>query len=887
MSKVNAQRTSCFCIGASRDNPGAALVIRLHILLVQGEMNAHWPLAAIVGGLLFAGATRAAQPSESPAPNDNAASVHPEASTPLVDEIVFLGLHRIASGAVQAQISSHRGESFDSRRVEADVRALARLGWFGEISVEAQSVKITSSPSLEAGAGVRLVFHLEEMPYLTGLEYPGSRLLSHAQIQKLLSENHLTARLGEPANPANLRKIAQTIQSALAELGHPQSDVEICRDEFPNRTVRVRFEITDGPHIPVGRIDFQGNTELPAKLLRRQMRRIVPGALLATLRGKNAYTPTAFEEDRERILAYYQNHGYPEARIGNVQISDYEKNSLRWFPWPHRAVEIRLAIRIPVQAGSYYRIGSMDASQALLEAGGMRGQKLQTLSRAEIGKPYSAQTVEQLRRAWLAAIQPKPGTQEPALYRAVDTSRIFDPDTGTVKIKPGFSDAPPYAVRRIEIQGLHRFGDRFIRRRILLREGRPFDDRALEAGLTRLARTGYFRPIHKEDIHVETDEIGHAADVTLHLHEIGQQRVSFSGSQGQFGSTLGIAYTIFDLLQREELLTSQIDGGPENLQLLLGIAKEGVLSSRGSLALSVFNNILRPRFVNSVKGPFLTSQSEGLDAGWSYAATNVDSLGINYGVSRSTTDYSVALPASLTGVTSSDIHAHTSSHTLGLGWTRDTEKESLAFANSISGGWLGGSENLLRSSGEFARVFPDPIFNHENSWAFRSSFSGTGSYRGDMPLYARIFSGDDQVRGLRTGELGPYASVSSVTASGNTQYSAAPAGANLIGAANMEYRLPLAAGMQAAGFFDLGSGWLLPNWLGHARPSLLDTTNGLLHGSTGIELQWRVPGIQVPVRGFYAVNVLRLDRFLALPGGSVFHAHNRFSAFGWALGTLF
>jgi len=850
-------------------------------------MNTHWPLAAIVGGLLFAGTTRAAQPSGSFAPNDDAASLRPAASTPIVDEIVFLGLYRVAPDAVQAQISSRRGESFDPRRVEADVHALARLGWFGKISAETQSAKITSSPSLEAVAGVRLVFRLEEMPYLTGLEYTGSRLLSHAQIEKLLSENHLTARLGEPVNPANLKKIAQTIQSALAELGHPRSDVEICRDEFPNRTVRVRFEITDGPHIPVGRIDFQGNTQLPAKLLRRQMRQIAPRALLATLRGKNAYTPTAFEEDRERILTYYQNHGFPEARIGNARVSDYEKNSLRWFPWPHRATGTRLAIYIPVQAGPYYRIGSMDASQALLEAGAMRGQKLQTLSRSEIGKPYSAQAVEHLRRAWFAAIQPKPGAQKPATYRAVDTSRIFDPDTGAVRIKLDFSDAPPYLVRRIDIQGLHRFSDRFIRRRILLQEGRTFDDRALEAGLTRLARTGYFRPIHKEDIHIETDEIAHAADVTVHLHEIGQQRVSFSGSQGQFGSTLGIAYTIFDLFQREELLASQIDGGPESLQLLLGIAKDGVLSSRGSLALSVFNNILRPRFVKSVKGPFFTSQSEGLNAGWSYAATNVDSLGINYGVSRSTTDYSVAIPASLTGVTSSDIHAHTSSHALGLGWTHDTEKERLALADSVSGGWLGESENLLRSSGEYAHLFPDPIFNHENSWAFRSSFSGAGSYRGDMPLYARIFSGDDQVRGLRTGELGPYASVSSVTASGNTQYSTTPAGANLIGAANMEYRLPLASGMQAAGFFDLGSGWLLPNWLGHARPSLLDTTNGLLHGSTGIELQWTVPAIQVPVRGYYAVNVLRLNRFLALPGGSVFHARNRFSVFGWALGTLF
>jgi outer membrane protein assembly factor BamA len=156
-----------------------------------------------------------------------------------------------------------------------------------------------------------------------------------------------------------------------------------------------------------------------------------------------------------------------------------------------------------------------------------------------------------------------------------------------------------------------------------------------------------------------------------------------------------------------------------------------------------------------------------------------------------------------------------------------------------------------------------------------------------MPVYARLFSGDELVRGLRTGELGPDAVVSSSSTSGNQTYTAIPAGANLVGAANAEYRMPLGGGAQAAGFFDFGSGRLLPNWLGHTRPSLLDSTNGILHGSTGIELRWSVPGVQVPLRTYYAVNVLRLNRFLQLPDGSPFHARSRFSAFGWALGSLF
>jgi outer membrane protein assembly factor BamA len=426
-----------------------------------------------------------------------------------------------------------------------------------------------------------------------------------------------------------------------------------------------------------------------------------------------------------------------------------------------------------------------------------------------------------------------------------------------------------------------------LRRRIGLREGQPFDERALEAGLARITRTGYFHQIKKEDIRVDLNEVTHTADVTIRVSEAGQQRVSFSGRLGQFGSTLGIAYTLFDYLQREELLTAQIDGGPESLQIVLGLVMEGFLGSRSSLAISIFDNVIRPRLTSSVKGPFYTSRSAGLNTDWSYPLAKTDSLSVLYSFSRTNTDYSFVLPAALAGLPSSDLRAVTRSSVVGLGWTHDTGSERLSIANSVSGGWLGGSENVIRSNEEYERIYPDPFFNHQNAWAFRTTFSGVGSYRGQIPPVAMLFSGDAQVRGLSSGELGPYAIVPLTSSSGNQTYTAVPAGANLISAANVEYRIPLGGGTQAVGFLDLGSGWLLPNWMGKARPTLLDSTNGILHGSIGIELRWTVPEIQVPVRAYYAVNLLRLNRLLQLTDGSLFHAHNRLFAFGWALGTLF
>jgi hypothetical protein len=161
---------------------------------------------------------------------------------------------------------------------------------------------------------------------------------------------------------------------------------------------------------------------------------------------------------------------------------------------------------------------------------------------------------------------------------------------------------------------------------------------------------------------------------------------------------------------------------------------------------------------------------------------------------------------------------------------------------------------------EYGRILVDPLFDHNNTWAFRTTAAAAASFAGGMPIYARFFTTDELVRGLHPGELGPYATEATISSSGTTKYSAAPAGANLIAASNLEYRHPLPHGTEAAGFVDTGSGLLLPNWLGSTRPLLIDSTNGLIHMSTGLELRWTLPVLEVPLRINYSFNILRLDR---------------------------
>src|SRR5262249_38651322 len=245
----------------------------------------------------------------------------------------------------------------------------------------------------------------------------------------------------------------------------------------------------------------------------------------------------------------------------------------------------------------------------------------------------------------------------------------FHTSTRLDQVKFDFDPIPPYLVQRIDFRGNRRFPDRYLRRRIALVEGQPFDEYALEAGLARLARTGYFEAFKKEDIQIATHEAGRTADVVIRIHEKGRQRATFAGGRQQFGSTVGIAYTVVNLLGVDEYVSTQIDWGPETLELALGLAMEGFLGSRGTLALSVFDTFIRPRLTRGVQVPFERTQTEGVNVAWSYAASDVDSLRIGYGLSRSLTDYVATQPASAAGPQAVELRNQASSHSLGIGWT--------------------------------------------------------------------------------------------------------------------------------------------------------------------------------------------------------------------------
>jgi outer membrane protein insertion porin family len=819
------------------------------------------------------------------APQDDvliAAQASPPPSSGVIKDIRFVGLRRLSPEALHAHTSSHVGEILDQAKIGRDIRALAALGWFDFVTAEVSLI-----PSLAGevkGSEVRLVFVMEERPFLASVQFHGSHFLSSERITQTLEANKIKLKLSTPLDRFELWRASRAIKGELEEMGCAQAYVRMVLEQVAPATVRARFEIEDGPRISVGQVAFVGNRAFSEDLLRSQMKRVVPNARFATLRDKNIYTQERLQEDLNGVAEYYQDHGYPEARVGAPSVEVRQNIERHLFAWPNRRTVPHLQISVPISEGTFYKLAAIEVHGDLPIT--PRSDTLIATSGLRSGEPYSQQKLEHLREALTQLQQAESFSRRPA--SEATESLKFDTEKHAVDASFSLRRSDPYTLRRLTFSGERRFSDRYYRRHIPAREGEPFDPKKLELGLQRLARTGYIRPLKPADVHLQFDEAHHFVDASIRVTEIGEQKITFFGGRSNLGNTVGIAYSVFNLLGGEELISSQIEGGPDSLHLALILTEEAILGSRASLSFTVFQNVLRPRLPGAPGNQhFLTSHSRGLGVGLGYPVATDEALTATYAISHQSTDYSLALPPSLTGSVSNGVHSNTSSHSFGLDWNGKSGGQHWDTSASGSGGWLGGDENLVRFSAENDRVESDPLTNGHNTWAFRSYAAGVSTLKGNLLFQNRYFAGSEVLRGFRSGEIAPYISENVMDASRKNRFQAIPAGVDMLAAVNTEYRAPVAPRTEAVGFFDAGTGWLLPNWLGASHPVLLAGTNGILRASAGVELRWQVPIVEQPLRLDFAVNPLRLAKSFVLPDGSHFHTPDRQWGWGWGLGALF
>ena len=178
------------------------------------------------------------------------------------------------------------------------------------------------------------------------------------------------------------------------------------------------------------------------------------------------------QQDAQRIVAFYNNHGFLEAKIGEPQI----RQDKEW-----------LFVKFVVEEGPRYRVGTVDFSGDLLD------DKEKLLSLVEIrNQEYVSR--QQIRDDILKLTDyyAESGYAFASIRPVTEKSPSGDRMDITFKISKGNL----VYIDRITIKGNTRTRDNVIRRELRIAEGGVFDSKALRESTQALQRLMYFEEVN-------------------------------------------------------------------------------------------------------------------------------------------------------------------------------------------------------------------------------------------------------------------------------------------------------------------------------------------------------------------------------------------------------
>jgi beta-lactamase regulating signal transducer with metallopeptidase domain len=288
----------------------------------------------------------------------------------------------------------------------------------------------------------------------------------------------------------------------------------------------LTLEIDEGPATMIQSIEFVGNRAIGSGTLKRQMKGNQDWSIWTRMfAGPRTYQEATVDEDVEKVLEYYRDHGFITARVGAPELKLVRES-------PDRKTRF-VSLRIPVVEGHRYRIGSFgfDGNTTV------KSDELRTMFKVEPGTYYSERAIRnglmKAREAYGAAgyfeftgypdykFRNVPGSTGPAAPEALQADAPKPPAAPPiVDVTMRLGEGKQFFVNRLTLIGSTTRG-RLIRGEVRLVEGGVFNTEALKYSIKRLNQLGYFKPIEGTrdvDVHKTPGE-DNKVDVNLRLED--------------------------------------------------------------------------------------------------------------------------------------------------------------------------------------------------------------------------------------------------------------------------------------------------------------------------------------------------------------------------------
>ena len=436
------------------------------------------------------------------------------------------------------------------------------------------SIEIIDDPYPNGVQGKRAVFLMEERERVRIVTFEGSDEFERSDIDRTLQQIGIELRLDTRIGPAVIRRTEGVLRQMFAEKGFEFAEIthEITPLAGGPKVVQLTFQMNEGPKVQVEDISFVGNTRMSDRALKRQMKNTKERWFLSFISGRGTYKPFGYEQDADALVAHYRNNGYIDAQVGQPEL-DYLDVSEDGKTRPVR-------LRIPVSEGERYRVGTVEFDG--LEV--LRSEALdQIFGDLRPGRYYSERDVREafdVAREAYGAFGYYEMTAFPDLVPRADPhpeglpSRVDGDPVVDVTIR--FQEGEQYFVNRITFVGNNTTHDEVIRREIGLVERGVFNTEALRFSVRRLNQLGFFEPLDEnEAVSIEKRPgVDNEVNLTVNLQEANLNQLTFGAGASQFdGFFLQLAFQTSNFMGRGESLTVSVQNGERIKNYNLGFTE--------------------------------------------------------------------------------------------------------------------------------------------------------------------------------------------------------------------------------------------------------------------------------------------------------------------------
>ncbi|MCJ7603321.1 MAG: hypothetical protein MUO63_17710, partial [Desulfobulbaceae bacterium] len=221
-----------------------------------------------------------------------------------IAKIEISGNTRIDSGAILKHIQNRAGDQYNQTQLKEDLKNIYKMGYFDDVQINVENTE----------EGKIVTFSVKEKEVVASVTISGEKNLEADTIKEVI-----TVTANTIINPQEVMTSAENIRKLYKEKGYYATEVTT-KLTYPDKDrVNILFEIKEGDKIYVKEIIIHGNNTFANDEIEKILSTSTK-TMFSWFTDSGLLKRDILQQDASRIGAFYQNHGFIDALVGDPAV---------------------------------------------------------------------------------------------------------------------------------------------------------------------------------------------------------------------------------------------------------------------------------------------------------------------------------------------------------------------------------------------------------------------------------------------------------------------------------------------------------------------------------------------------------------------------------------